>query len=254
MNILPRLLTRGHLTLLGAALLFGLAACQNTGDAPASSPQEFLRALYSHYDGKGPGAVTKMVASDTVAEDAFPYGHTVRPQVAGGATLGIAPVQGARTSLRVGPAVFGRGYMEAIADAEIERVEAEQAAEAAAGGAVSGRVLNEGLYFRVPLMDSVVLMDVKIQKEEVVATAASKDLQTVNSKVALNYQIDPQKVANIYQDIGTDYNPRLIDPALQESVKATTAKYTSEELSTKREEVRYEIKAHLGESDSWSWT
>lgn len=114
-------------------------------------------------------------------------------------------------------------------------------------GAVTGKVLSEGLYVRVPIMDRVVSMDVKIQKEEVVATAASKDLQTVESKVALNYHIDPSRVANIYQEIGIQYNIRLIDPALQESVKSTTAKYTAEELITRREEVRDAIRAHLVE-------
>lgn len=114
-------------------------------------------------------------------------------------------------------------------------------------GAVTGSVLQEGLYVRVPIMDRVVKMDVKIQKEEVIATAASKDLQTVESKVALNYHIDPSRVAHIYQDVGPEYRIRLIDPALQESVKASTAKYTAEELITRREEVRDDIKSHLVE-------
>jgi len=112
-------------------------------------------------------------------------------------------------------------------------------------GAVTEHVLGEGLYVRVPFMDRVVTMDVKILKEEVLATAASKDLQTVNSKVALNYHIDPGLVAHIYQDVGTEYRVRLIDPALQESVKSSTAKYTAEELITRREEVRDDIKEHL---------
>jgi regulator of protease activity HflC (stomatin/prohibitin superfamily) len=113
--------------------------------------------------------------------------------------------------------------------------------------AVTGKVFGEGLYFRMPIMDQVILMDVKIQKEQVVATAASKDLQTVNGTVAVNYHIDPNKVANVYQDVGVEFNSRLIDPALQESVKATTAKYTAEELITKREGVRDEVKSHLKE-------
>ncbi len=112
-------------------------------------------------------------------------------------------------------------------------------------GAVTEHVLGEGLYVRVPIMDRIVKMDVKIQKEEVIATAASKDLQTVNSTVALNYHIDPERVAHIYQDVGPEYRIRLIDPALQESVKSSTAKYTAEELITRREEVRDDIKAHL---------
>lgn len=112
-------------------------------------------------------------------------------------------------------------------------------------GAVTNKIFDEGLYMRIPLADRIEIMDVKIQKEEVVSTAASKDLQTVESKVALNYHIDPARVANIYQDIGVNYSIRLIDPALQESVKSTTAKYTAEELITKREEVRDAIRTHL---------
>jgi regulator of protease activity HflC (stomatin/prohibitin superfamily) len=112
-------------------------------------------------------------------------------------------------------------------------------------GAVTGKVFGEGLFTRIPVADRVVIMDVKIQKEQVEASAASKDLQSVSSVVALNFHINPEKVANIYQDVGVDYKTRLIDPAIQESVKASTAKYTAEELITKREAVRDEIKAHL---------
>jgi len=114
-------------------------------------------------------------------------------------------------------------------------------------GAVTGKVFNEGLYVRIPISDRIVVMDVKIQKEQVEASAASKDLQSVSSVVALNFHVSPDKVANILQDVGADYKMRLIDPAIQESVKASTAKYTAEELITKREEVRDEIKARLNE-------
>lgn len=112
-------------------------------------------------------------------------------------------------------------------------------------GAVTGKVLGEGLYFRIPIADRVVVMDVQVQKEQVNASAASADLQSVNSTVAVNFHTSPDTVAHIYQDIGEDYKIRLIDPALQEAVKASTAKYTAEELITKREEVRDEIKSNL---------
>ncbi len=111
--------------------------------------------------------------------------------------------------------------------------------------AVTGKVFDEGLFIRIPVSDRVIVMDVKIQKEQIEATAASKDLQSVTSIVALNFHINPDKVANIYQDVGVDYKTRLIDPALQESVKASTAKYTAEELITKREQVREEIRNHV---------
>ncbi|PTL75264.1 hypothetical protein DAT35_55465 [Vitiosangium sp. GDMCC 1.1324] len=85
--------------------------------------------------GKGPGAVQKMAVVEpdgvTSSEDqsALAWGHTVRPYKTAGATQTIqAPgsAQNVKLSLRVGPAVFGRGYLEAIADSEIERMQAEQ--------------------------------------------------------------------------------------------------------------------------------
>mgnify|MGYP000932191549 CR=1 FL=1 len=112
-------------------------------------------------------------------------------------------------------------------------------------GAVTGKVFNEGLYFKIPLVQEVVIIDVKVQKTEVGADAASKDLQVVNSRVALNYKIDPGKAADLYQNVGRSYDTRLIDPSLQESVKAATAKFTAEELITKRGEVRDEIRQNL---------
>jgi prohibitin 2 len=111
--------------------------------------------------------------------------------------------------------------------------------------AVTGKVFGEGLYFRIPLIESVQTMDVKVQKYEMQSNAASKDLQTVHSVVALNFHIDPDRVANIYQDVGLQFRDRIIDPAMQEAIKASTAKFTAEELITKREMVRDEIKAQL---------
>lgn len=95
-------------------------------------------------DAKGPGGVTKMVLVDDdgaplADQSGLSFGHTVRAQRTAGATTPVEPPTEAlvRTSLRIGPAVFGRGYLEAIADTEIERVEAEQAQRT---DGVSGRI------------------------------------------------------------------------------------------------------------------
>lgn len=112
-------------------------------------------------------------------------------------------------------------------------------------GAVTGKVYGEGLYFKFPIVEQVVKMDVKIQKEQVEASAASKDLQTVNTIIALNFRLKAAEVDNVYQNVGISYKERIIDPALQEAVKASTAKFTAEELITKREEVKETIKSHL---------
>ena len=114
-------------------------------------------------------------------------------------------------------------------------------------GAVSDQVLGEGIHWVTPIKTSVKQLDVKVQKEETGSGAASKDLQTVNAKVALNYHLDPEKVNRLWQNVGSDYKERIIDPAIQEAIKAITAKYTAEELITKRQLVKEDIKSLLGE-------
>ncbi|MBU2472491.1 prohibitin family protein [Patescibacteria group bacterium] len=114
-------------------------------------------------------------------------------------------------------------------------------------GAVKDKVFNEGLYIKIPFIQKVVIMDVKIQKDEVPATASSKDLQIVTSRIALNYHLLPESVNKVWQEVGKNYNARIISPAIQESVKAETAKFTAEELITKREIVKEQIKANLAE-------
>jgi len=105
----------------------------------------------------------------------------------------------------------------------------------------------EGLHFKIPFIQNVVKMDIKTQKYEAEASAASKDLQTVTSKIATNYHLTPDSVPMLYKEIGINYQERVIQPLEQEIVKATTAKFTAEELITKREEVRLDIKNTLHE-------
>jgi regulator of protease activity HflC (stomatin/prohibitin superfamily) len=99
-------------------------------------------------------------------------------------------------------------------------------------GAVQDKVLDEGMHFRVPVMQQVVLMDVKVQKVQTDASSASSDLQDVTLSVALNYHIIPDKANIVYQKIGVEFKERIIDPAIQEVTKAVSAKYSAEELIT----------------------
>ena len=112
-------------------------------------------------------------------------------------------------------------------------------------GAVSPTVLDEGLHFRIPIMQKIIKLDVKVQKSQTDAEAASKDLQETFSTIALNFHILPEKVNWIYQKLGADFKERIIDPAVQEVVKAVTAKYTAVEVITQREKVRSEIRELL---------
>jgi prohibitin 2 len=101
-------------------------------------------------------------------------------------------------------------------------------------GAVENRVLGEGIHFIIPFAEQVVQLEVRTLKFQADATAASNDLQEVQTTIALNFHISPSQVNTIYQQLGADYADRIIAPTIQESVKASVAKFNAEELITKR--------------------
>lgn len=100
------------------------------------------------------------------------------------------------------------------------------------------RVVTPGLVFKFPLIESVHQMETRTQKEQVDAQAASKDLQEVKSTIALNYHLFGSKAVDVFQNVGEDYVERIVAPAMQEAFKATTAKFTAQELIEKREAVK----------------
>ncbi|MFH1047084.1 MAG: prohibitin family protein [Patescibacteria group bacterium] len=107
-------------------------------------------------------------------------------------------------------------------------------------GKVQDKILDEGIHLKNPFM-TVHRVEVRTMKIQVGADSASKDLQSVSTTIALNYHLAPEAVNKLFQEVGLDYGSRIIDPAIQESVKAAAAKFTAEELITKRSDVKAEI-------------
>ena len=114
-------------------------------------------------------------------------------------------------------------------------------------GAVSGNFLPEGLNFNIPFIQNIQLMDCRIQKIEAEAIAASKDLQTVTSKIAVNFSVSPDKATQLFKEVGTNYRAVIIEPAVQEIVKQITAQFSAEDLIAKRSDVSQKMTAMLSE-------
>ncbi|AFZ08936.1 band 7 protein [Oscillatoria nigro-viridis PCC 7112] len=107
-------------------------------------------------------------------------------------------------------------------------------------GKVQEQVLGEGIHVIFPTVYTVQKLSVRVQKQEISAEASSKDLQDVFTDVALNWHIIPEEANAIFQQIGDEKEvvTRIIDPAVEEVLKAVMAKYTAEEIITKRGEVK----------------
>lgn len=114
-------------------------------------------------------------------------------------------------------------------------------------GQVQDQILNEGLHWRIPIMQEVRQLSVRVQKTDILAQVGSKDLQEVKLDVVVNWHIDPNKVNRVYQNVGDEQQivDRILIPAVGEVVKAAAAKKNAEEILTKRPELKAEIDANL---------
>lgn len=110
-------------------------------------------------------------------------------------------------------------------------------------GAVQEEILGEGIHLIVPIVNTVKNLSVRVQSQEISAEASSGDLQDVFTDVALNWHIIPEEANDIFQQIGdeTAIIDRIINPAVEEVLKAVMAQYTAEEIITKREEVKARV-------------
>lgn len=101
-------------------------------------------------------------------------------------------------------------------------------------------VIDPGLYFKMPIIEEVNIMDIKTQtvlyEREDPLFAASKDLQDVKIATVVNYHLDPTAVDTIFQQYGNTeaYEANVIRPIVRDTGKSVASEYTAEELVTKR--------------------
>lgn len=114
-------------------------------------------------------------------------------------------------------------------------------------GEASEQVKGPGFYLWIPFIRSTAQISVQVQKSESDTTAASRDLQQITTKVAINWHVNPETVVKMYKEIGDEdeIKSRIIDPAVSEVFKASTAKLTAEEILTKRLELTHGIDTSL---------
>ena len=142
--------------------------------------------------------------------------------------------------------IIGIGFIFFLALKPFEIVDSgNRGVKVTMGSVDTTRSLEEGFHFKLPLVQSIKEVNVRVLKSETKADAASKDLQKVDMVIALNYHVSKAQVAKLYQEVGTDVESIAIDPAVQEVAKAVSAKYTAEQLITKRQAVSTTIHTTL---------
>lgn len=104
-------------------------------------------------------------------------------------------------------------------------------------GKITNSTLNEGMNFKMPFIEKIVKVNIKVQKTELEIESSTKDLQIVNTIVAVNYRVDSNKASELYRTVGNDYTETILNPAVKESIKTAIAGYSAEEITVNRSDV-----------------
>lgn len=109
-------------------------------------------------------------------------------------------------------------------------------------GKLEQKCYPPGLYFYNPISTDMDELDVRVQRYEVKkAGAASRDLQEIHADVVVNFSIDGEKCYELVQQVGWDFKHRVIDPGIQEVLKASTAHFPIEKVIQERAQLKEEI-------------
>jgi prohibitin 2 len=145
--------------------------------------------------------------------------------------------------LKIILAGIGIGIIIWLVLASVRTIDPGQKGVMVTWGAVDmSQVFGEGIHFVNPLGgQNLVPINVQTQLASEQASAASKDLQDVTTKVGIQYRLDGNQVNKLYRDIGLGYVAKLIQPITQEAIKQVTAQYNAGQLITQRETIKQKI-------------
>lgn len=104
-------------------------------------------------------------------------------------------------------------------------------------GKIVDTSLKEGFNFKIPYVEKIVKVNIKVQKVEMQVMGASKDLQDIITDLAVNYHVSPEYASQLYKRVGNDYEEIVLNPAIQESIKATISQFTAEESIKSRNQL-----------------
>jgi len=136
-----------------------------------------------------------------------------------------------------------------VAFMSVTVVDAGHVGVATTFGAVEEVNYDEGMQIHAPWR-SIVEIDTRVSLVTVDCMAASSDLQSIKTTISANFYPEPTQAWKVIRYLSPDqanWTAVILEPSIQESVKAVAAEYTAENLIKKRPEIRDRIESLIRE-------
>jgi prohibitin 1 len=112
-------------------------------------------------------------------------------------------------------------------------------------GGIRPDIRGEGTHFLIPVIQRPVVIDVRTKAREIPSVTGTKDLQMVNIKLRVLWRPIVEELPKLYQELGVDFDERVLPSIGNEVLKSVVAQYNAEELLSKREEVSTRIREEM---------
>ena len=108
-------------------------------------------------------------------------------------------------------------------------------------GRVSPETYSEGIHLITPFISKIKTMDVKTQKDNIVTSVYTKDIQQAKISYVVNYNLQPENAHKMYREVGMMYRDTILMPVVEGVIKDVIGKWNAQDLVANREEATNDI-------------